>query len=42
VRGILAGIRAAEAAMFQQILDGKAKPEKMAAITTDLPIRYVD
>jgi 4-hydroxy-4-methyl-2-oxoglutarate aldolase len=42
VRGILAGIRAAETAMFDQILGGNAKPAKMAAITADLPIRYVD
>ncbi len=42
VRGRLAEIRAAETAMFEQILDGKPKPGKMAAITADIPVRYVD
>jgi len=42
VRDVLASIRAAETAMFEQILGGEAKPAKMAAITADLPVRYVD
>jgi 4-hydroxy-4-methyl-2-oxoglutarate aldolase len=42
VRSALVAIRASEAAMFDDILKGKPKPEKMAAITSELPVRYVD
>lgn len=38
----LAAVVKAENTMFQQILEGGAKPAKMAAVTVDAEIRYVD
>lgn len=38
----LAAVNESEKVMFQQILQGGGKPTKMAAITTEAPVRYID